>query len=105
MNLFAVSCLIIVLPLIAQIVIGSLSVYKKIKWNFNLICLINMFTQIVCILSALKIISIEPKNNEFRCGMPQAAMVFLGISSFITFIIVTGIQLLIKKFRNKKITE
>lgn len=61
-----------------------------------------MFAQIASIFIALKIISIEPVNNEFRCGMPQAAMLFLGIISFIAFVIVMGIQLFIKKFRKQK---
>ncbi|WP_432670128.1 hypothetical protein [Flavobacterium sp. SM2513] len=102
MNPFTLSCFIIVLPLISQIVLGSLSILKKVKWNFDLICLINLFAQIVFIVIALQIISIEPKNNEFRCGMGQFAMLSLGIITFIVVAIVMGIQLLIKKFQKQK---
>jgi hypothetical protein len=99
MNPFALSCFIIVLPLISQIVVGSVPVFKKVKWNFNLICLINMFTQIVCIIIASEIISINYKNDAFRCGMGQTTMLYLGIITFIVLTIVMGIQLLISKIK------
>lgn len=102
MNLFATSCLIILLPLISQIILGTKSINKRIKLNFDLICIINMFVEIVFIFIAMKIVTFDAINQNVRCGMPQMAIVFFGIIVFIALLITIAIQLIIRKVRNRK---
>lgn len=105
MNLFAVSCLIILLPLIAQLILGSILSFKRTKWNFDLLCIIHTIAQVVTIILALKITESDIQNAGVRCGMPQAAMMFLGIISFIALVIIMGIQIVIRKYRRRKVKE
>ena len=105
MNLFAVSCLIIVLPLLTQIVFGSILAFKRTKSNFDLLCIINMIAQVITIIIALNIIEIDTKNAGVRCGIPQTAMIFLGIISAIALVLIVGIQIVIRKYRKRKVTE
>jgi len=44
MNLFAASSLLIILPFISQLVIGSGVITKRVKLNFYSICLINKYS-------------------------------------------------------------
>ena len=98
MNLFATSFLIILLPLISQIILGTMSIYKSIKWNFDLICIINILLEILCIFIAVKFVTADAINQNVRCGMPQMAIVFFGIIIVIALLIVTAIQLIVRKF-------
>ena len=103
MNLFATSCLLIILPLISQIILGTKSIYKTIKLNFDLICIINMFVEILFIFISMKIVTFDAINQNVRCGMPQMAIVFFGIVIFIALFITIAIQLIIRKVKKRKL--
>lgn len=103
MNLFAVSCLIIILPLFSQIVLGSILALRRVKRNFDLLSILNIVFQVITIIIAIKIIENESQNAGVRCGMPQAAMLFLGLISVIALIVVIVIQILIRKYRKRKV--
>lgn len=103
MNLFAVSCLIIIFPILAQVVFGLMLGFKQTKWNFNLFSIINMVTQIIAIILALKILEIDTQNAAVKCGISQAAMLFLGIISIVVLVIIIGIQIVIRKYSSRKV--
>lgn len=105
MNLFAVSGLILISPLLAQIVLGSMITLKRVKWNFNIVSVINIAAQFLSIFIALKIVTIDAEKQDVRCGMPQAAMFFLGIISAIVLMVTIGIQFGIRKYKSRKQTE
>jgi hypothetical protein len=105
MNLFAIAGLILIFPLLVQIVLGTIIILKKVKWNFDLVCVINIVAQVLSIFIALKLITIDAERQNVRCGMPHAAMLFLGIISTIVLVITIGIQIGIRKYRNRKQTE
>lgn len=105
MNLFAISSLILISPLLIQIVVGSIIMSKKTKWNFDLLSIINIVLQVLFLFIAIKIVSIDAEKQNMRCGMPQVAIFFLGVLSTIALVIVIGIQIGIRKYRNRKVTE
>lgn len=105
MNLFAISCLILISPTLTQIVLGSILVFKRTKRNFDSLCIINMIAQVVTVIIALKIIETDTQNAGVRCGMPQAAMMFLGIVCIIVLVIIIGTQIVVRKYRSQKVRE
>ena len=102
MNLFAISGLILISPLLLQIVLGSLIIFQKVVWNFKLVSVVNIVAQVLTIFIALKIIQIDVKNQNVRCGMPHAAMFFLGIMSAIILVLTIGIQIVIRQYKSQK---
>lgn len=102
MNLFTVAFLIIVLPFFAQIILGFMIVFKRINLNFALFCFVNLFAQIMCIIVALKIIAFDTHKQNIHCGMPQTAMVFLGIASMILVAVTSLIQMGIWRYKKRR---
>ena len=103
MNLFGISLLAIVLPMLFQLILGLLSIYKKVKVNFDLICLISLFSQIIFILTALKVVEIDAQKRNFDCGMAQTSLFLFGIAMVFVLILLISIQLIVRRFVNKKI--
>ena len=97
MNLFRLALLLILIPTIIQLFIGSLAIKKKITFPFEYITLLNCIGQFIFIYLALKIVEIDAKNQNVRCGMPQAAMFFAGIIFTIILLITIVIQLFIRR--------
>ena len=102
MNLFAVSFLIIAIPLVSQIVLGSLSILHRLKMNFDLICIVNIFSQVAMIFLGFIIVTNDAEKQGVNCGMPQAAIIFYGVAVFIALTVTIGIQIIIRKFRRKR---
>lgn len=102
MNLFALAFLLIVIPSVIQLIFGSLSMNKRITIAFEYVCLLCCFGQLLFIYLALNIIIIDAQNQNVRCGIPQAAMLFGGFIMTIVLLIIIIIQLLIKKKISKK---
>ena len=97
MNLFGIALILIIIPSIVQMSFGSLAIKKKITFPFEFITLLNCIAQFIFIYLALKIIEIDTQNQNVRCGMPQAAMFFSGLISFIILLIIIVIQILIRR--------
>ena len=98
--MYFIACLILIIPLLLQITVGSMAMIKVLKWNFDLICIITMFSQIGLIFLTVNRIAIE--NQNVKCGMPQVAIIILGIIFLITLLITIGIQVLIRKLIARK---
>ncbi len=77
---------------------------KKIKWNFNLVSVINIIAQFLSIYIALQIVSIDAEKQNVRCGMPQAAMFFFGVISAMILVCTIGIQIGIRQYKKQKET-
>ena len=97
MNLFSVALLIVLLPVLIQIIIGSLSLYKRISFSFEYICLLTCIGQFLCIYSAVQIVAFDAQNQKVHCGMPQAVMFFFGFFTLVGLLITIIIQLLLRR--------
>ena len=104
MNLFALTLLLIISPSIIQLIGGSRAITKRITFAFNYVSLICCFSQLLFIYLALNIISIDAQNQNIRCGMPQAAILFGGFIMTVILLIIIVIQLFIWRKINKSKT-
>ncbi|MCP2025720.1 hypothetical protein L1276_000860 [Flavobacterium sp. HSC-32F16] len=98
--------LLITLPVLSQLILGSFSVYKPTSLKFSPISWINFVLQIILSFAAFNIadynLTKQYEPNPVRCGMPLvgiAAACFLFLFILILIII---IQFLIKRWRAKK---
>jgi hypothetical protein len=105
MNLFSIALLIVLLPVIIQIIIGSLTLYKRINFSFGYVCLLTCIGQFLCIYMALQIVAFDAKNQNVRCGMPQAAMFFFGFFTLVGLLITIIIQLLLRRINKIKLND
>jgi len=96
MNLFGLALILILIPLMIQLVFGTLAIKKKISFSFEYITLLCCFGQLIFIYLAVKIISIDAQNQNVKCGMPQASIFFAGIIFTIILLVAIIIQLLIR---------
>jgi hypothetical protein len=94
--------IIFLLPIIIQIIFGSIVIVKNKFISLNKLTLLNLILQIL-----LSIILIIYNNNliqkrEIRCYNPMLAVFGLIIICFILIIIIFFIQLIVKYFYDKK---
>lgn len=102
MNTFAFSLLIISIPTIFQLVFGFLSIYKKIKFDFNYINLICVILQIVFSFLGTFFVSNGDVRQGVKCGMPSVAFMFACFFMLIILIIITVVQFIWRYFLNRK---
>lgn len=91
--------LLLFLPLISQLIVGSFSLIKSIRFKFQWISLIHLFLQILFSFIGMKIISSELDLQHIRCGQPLAAFFFACVFFLIVLVAIIVIQLIIKKLR------
>ncbi|MNK80853.1 hypothetical protein D3C87_1005840 [compost metagenome] len=98
--------LLIILPVLSQLILGTFSIYKPDLLKFSRISWINFVLQIVLSFVAFNIADYnltklyEP--NPVRCGMPLIGIAMACFSFFFILIIVIIIQFLIKRWRENR---
>lgn len=97
MNLFASAVLLIISPSAIQLIFGSLAIKRKIAVSFEFITFLCCVAQVVFFLVAIKIIAIDTRNQNVKCGLPQAAMAFAGILFFVILLAIILVQLFVRR--------
>jgi len=102
MNLFGLSILLVSLPLLSQIILGTLSLLKNYRIKFSVLSLINFVLIIMFTYLGIQIISNDAKQQGVDCGMPNTAFIFFSFGIIILQSITIVLQLIYKKYKNKK---
>lgn len=96
-----------ILPLLAQLLLGTMAIYKVISVKFKLLSQVSFVLQIVFAILSFYIGSyniskyFDQHPNATRCGMPLLALIMFSILLIIALIVVIAVQYLIKKYREK----
>lgn len=97
MNLFALSCLLLLIPLLFQIILGTRAIFKKTFIAFEYCCISSCIAEFIVLYFALKIIAIDAKNQNVNCGIPQASLFVFGFFVLFLLLITTIIQIVIRR--------
>lgn len=98
--------ILITLPVLSQLILGTLSVYKPASFKFGIISWINFVLQIIFSFVAFNIADYnlaklyEP--NTPRCGMPLVGMAVACFFLLLVLILIIVIQFLIRRSRAKR---
>jgi archaellum biogenesis protein FlaJ (TadC family) len=95
-----ISLLITLIPLFFQLVFGSLSIAKKVVYDFRMISVISLGLQLFLSFMGIKIISNELQAQNVKCGLPLASYFFACVFLLIVLVVVILIQMIIKKRRS-----
>ncbi|GAA3730523.1 MULTISPECIES: hypothetical protein [Flavobacterium] len=99
--------ILIILPILSQIILGTFSIYKPTSFKFSIISWINFVLQIILSFVAFNIADYnlaklyEP--NPVRCGMPLVGMAMACFFFLFILILIIAIQFLIKRWRENKL--
>jgi len=99
MNLFSLAMLLAIMPIILQMLVGSLALFKKIKVNFGLITTLFSLILLITIYIGLGLVNDDAINQGVKCGMPGVAFLFFGFILLLLQLLVISIQLIIKKVK------
>jgi len=98
--------LLIILPVLSQLILGTISIYKPASLKFSRISWINFILQISLSFVAFNIADYnltklyEP--NPVRCGMPLVGTAVACFFFFFILILIIVIQFLIKRWRKNR---
>lgn len=98
---------LMILPLLAQLLFGTMAIYKVIPVKFKILSQVNFILQIVFAILSFYIGSyniskyFDQHPNTTRCGMPLLALIMFSILLVIGFVVILAIQYLIKMYREK----
>lgn len=101
--------LLIILPVLSQLILGTFSIYKPSSLKFSRISWINFILQIILSFVAFNIADYnfskqyEQYPNPMRCGMPLVGMAVACFFLLFVLILIIVIQFLIKRWRVKEI--
>ncbi len=101
--------LLIILPVLSQLRLGTFSIYKPSSLKFSRISWINFILQIILSFVAFNIADYnfskqyEQYPNPMRCGMPLVGMAVACFFLLFVLILIIVIQFLIKRWRVKEI--
>jgi hypothetical protein len=103
MNSFLIGFSLLLLPIVSQIIIGNLSLAKKLKVHFGVVSLLNSLFLIGSIFIGIELISydLSQRQGGIKCGTPFVAFMFLGFVMLIVQLIVITIQLAVKKLKKR----
>ncbi|WP_281632140.1 hypothetical protein [Flavobacterium luteolum] len=100
--------LLIILPVLSQLILGSFSIYKPSSLKFTIISWINFILQIVLAFVAFNIADYnfskqyEQYPNPVRCGMPLVGIAVACFFFLFVLILIIVTQFLIKRWRENK---
>jgi hypothetical protein len=100
--------ILIVLPLLFQIIIGTKSIREDFKLKFGTVCLISLLLQILLSFVSIAIASYNFEQSlggkEYRCGMGLLGIFGLIFIFSVLLLITMIVQYFVKKYyeRNKK---
>lgn len=101
--------LLIILPVLSQLILGTFFIYKPSSLKFSRISWINFILQIILSFVAFNIADYnfskqyEQYPNPMRCGMPLVGMAVACFFLLFVLILIIVIQFLIKRWRVKEI--
>lgn len=102
------SLVLIFLPLLFQLIFGTISIFKPILFRFKVVSIINSILQIVFVITAFNIASynfskyFDQHPNSTRCAMPLVGLVMLSLLLTAALFAIIFIQYSIKKSKDKK---
>src|SRR3954465_8035561 len=100
--------ILIILPLLFQLILGTISLFRPALFRFKTISVTNIILQILFVISAFTIASnnfsryFDQHPDSPRCGMPLLGLMIVSLLLTITVIVVILIQFLIKRWYHKK---
>lgn len=102
--------ILIILPVLFQLIVGSKIIFDKktTKLNFRKISSISFISQIIFSIAAVFIANynlskyFDQHPNTTRCGMPFLGVIFGVVLLFIVLCFIIFLQFLIKKWRERK---
>ncbi|QLC65210.1 hypothetical protein LPB248_02605 [Flavobacterium sp. LPB0248] len=98
--------LLIILPVLSQLILGTFSTYKPASFKFSQVTWINFILQIILSFIAFNIADYnlaklyEP--NTPRCGMPLVGIAVACFFFLFVLILIIVTQFLIKRWRENK---
>ncbi|NUY79680.1 hypothetical protein HUK80_02135 [Flavobacterium sp. MAH-1] len=99
--MFHVVVIILVLPIVSQLILGSFSIAGLLKVPYSLITRINSVCQIALLFAGPKLVDIEAKIEHVSHIMPHSTFFMLSIFLFVLFLSVIACQLIWKKAHKK----
>jgi uncharacterized membrane protein len=100
--------LLIILPVLSQLIWGTISIYKPALFKFSQISWINFLLQIILSFVAFNIADYnfskqyERYPNPMRCGMPLVGMAVACFFLLFVLILILAIQFIIRRWRAKR---
>lgn len=108
--MFGITPLILaVLPLLLQLIFGTIAIFKSKPFQFKTVFLTNIVLQIVLGITSFYIANVnfskyfDNNPDSIRCGMPLVGMMTLILFSAAMFFVVSLIQYLVKRLRERKV--
>jgi hypothetical protein len=101
--------ILILLPLLFQLILGTKAIYKSTSLKFSTISWISFIAQLVFSFLAIYIVNynfskyFEEHPNVTRCGMPFLGFIMATLFFIVVLIVIIIIQFLIKKWRDKQL--
>lgn len=93
---------LLIIPVVVQLILGSLSIMKKIPWKLQYISLSTSIFQIAAIFLSIQIVGDDISSRGIRCGMPVLGIGIIGISLLALLLLIALIQWFIKHLIRKK---
>lgn len=103
--MFHVVVIILVLPTVSQLILGSLSIGGRLKVPYSLLTRINCVCQIALLFAGPKLVDIEAKIEHVSHIMPRTTFFMLSIFLFVLFLSVIACQLIWKKAHKRALKE
>lgn len=98
--------LLIIFPVLSQLILGTLSIYKPVSLQFKIVSWINFTLQIIFSFTAFNIADYNLRKqyepNPVRCGMPLVGIAAGCFFLLFTLILIIVIQFVIKRWRAKR---
>lgn len=98
--------LLIIFPVLSQLILGTLSIYKPVPLKFKIVSWINFTLQIIFSFTAFNIADYNLRKqyepNPVRCGMPLAGIATACFFLLFTLILIIVIQFVVKRWRTKR---
>ncbi|MBS7253373.1 hypothetical protein [Flavobacterium branchiicola] len=101
--------ILILLPLLFQLIIGTKAIFRSNSLKFGTISGISFISQLVFSFVAVYIVNynfskyFEEHPNATKCGMPFLGFIMATLFFIVVLIVVIIIQFLIKKWSDKKL--
>jgi|GEM_PF-2307805 len=97
MNPFALTLLLVLLPLGIQLLLGISEVRKKLNIRYNVSTFLNIVLAIAMVFVGIEIITCDMRQQDMRCGMPLVGFFVFGFASWICLIGIIAVQIIIAK--------
>ncbi|WP_199118690.1 hypothetical protein [Pedobacter sp. ASV28] len=103
--MFLYARILFLLPILIQLLVGGLTMAKKVEIPFGWLALANFIFLFFVVFILPQFVKYEVTEVDPKCGMPQIAAIFFGVLSIGFLLFVVTLQLIWMKIMKTKISN